>query len=110
MTPTREEILRILRENKERLAEKYGITKLGLFGSFARGDATDESDVDLCFDTTRMEPFAATHLKKEIEEILHRSVDIVQPHRFMRALFLKRLEQEVRDSPFITAPPVKIER
>ena len=95
MTPTREEILKILCENKERLACKYGLTKLGLFGSFARGEATDESDVDLCFDTARVEPFIATHLKTECEEILHRSVDIVQLHRFMRALFLKRLEQEV---------------
>jgi len=34
MTLTREEILQVLRENKERLVEKYGITKLGLFGSF----------------------------------------------------------------------------
>jgi len=95
MIPVREEILQILRENKSRLVEKYGITKLGLFGSFARGEATDESDVDLCFDTARAEPFVATHLKKELEEILHRPVDVVQPHRFMRALFLKRLEQEV---------------
>jgi len=95
MIPVREEILQVLRENKERLVEKYGITKLGLFGSFARGEATDESDVDLCFDTAQMAPFIATHLKRELEEILHRSVDIVQPHRFMRALFLQRLEQEV---------------
>ena len=95
MIPTREEILQVLGENKERLAEKYGITKLGLFGSFARGEATDESDVDLCFDTVRVEPFIATHLREEFENILHRSVDIVQPHRFMRVLFLKRLEQEV---------------
>ena len=95
MIPTREEILQVLRENKERLAEQYGITKLGLFGSFARGNATEESDVDLCFDATRVEPFVATHIKKEFEEILHRPVDIVQPHRFMRSLFLKRLKQEV---------------
>jgi predicted nucleotidyltransferase len=95
MIPTREEILWVLRENKDWLVEKYGITKLGLFGSFARNEATDESDVDLCFDTASVEPFIATHLKAELETILHRSVDIVQPHRFMRALFLKRLEQEV---------------
>ena len=95
MIPTREEILQVLVDNKQRLTDKYGITKLGLFGSFARGEATDESDVDLCFDTVRTEPFVATHLKEEFENILHRSVDIVQPHRFMRALFLKRLEQEV---------------
>ena len=95
MIPTREEILQVLEDNKQRLADKYGITKLGLFGSFARGEATDESDVDLCFDTVRAEPFIAAHLKEEFEKVLQRSVDIVQPHRFMRALFLKRLEQEV---------------
>jgi hypothetical protein len=37
---TREDILTILRDNKERFAEKYGVTKLGLFGSFARNEAT----------------------------------------------------------------------
>ena len=95
MITAREEILQVLRENKERLVEKYGITKLGLFGSFARGEAIEDSDVDLCFDTVRVEPFIATHLKKELEAILHRSVDVVQLHRFMRELFIKRLEQEV---------------
>ena len=95
MISAQEEILQVLRENKNRLVEKYGITKLGLFDSFDRGDATDESDVDLCFGTALMKPFIATHLKKELEDILHRPVDIVQPHRFMRTLFLQRLEQEV---------------
>ena len=92
---TREDVLKILHDSKDRLAEKYGVTKLGLFGSFARNEATEESDVDVCFDTAQTEPFIATHLKEEFEVILNRSVDIIQPHRFMRALFLKRLEQEV---------------
>jgi prepilin-type N-terminal cleavage/methylation domain-containing protein len=47
MTPTREEILKILRDNKERFAEKYGVTKLGLFGSFARDEATKDSGFTL---------------------------------------------------------------
>ena len=33
---TREDILQFLRDNKERFAEQYGVTKIGLFGSFAR--------------------------------------------------------------------------
>ena len=45
---TRDDILQILLDNKERFAEKYGVTKLGLFGSFARNEATEESDVDVC--------------------------------------------------------------
>jgi predicted nucleotidyltransferase len=92
---TREDILKILRDNKERFAEKYGVTKLGLFGSFARNEATEESDVDVCFDTTNAAPFIATHLKEECEAMFLRPVDIVQPHRFLRPLLLQRLEREV---------------
>ena len=92
---TREDILQFLRDNKERFAEQYGVTKIGLFGSFARDEATEESDIDVCFDATNARPFAATHLKEEFEAIFQRPVDIVQPHRYLRPLFLKRLEREV---------------
>jgi len=92
---TREEILQFLRDNKERFAEQYGVTKIGLFGSFARGEATEESDVDVCFDTTHSKPFIAAHLKEECEAMFMRPVDIVQPHQYLRPLFLKRLEREV---------------
>jgi len=45
MIPTREEILKILRENKARLVEKYGLTKLGLFGAVNYG-VIAANDVD----------------------------------------------------------------
>ena len=92
---TREEILQFLRENKERFAEQYGVTKIGLFGSFARNEATEESDVDVCVDGANCEPFATTHMRDEFEAIFQRPVDIIQPHRYLRPLFLKRLEREV---------------
>ena len=92
---TREDILQFLRENKERFAEQYGVTKIGLFGSFARNEATEESDIDVCFEAAESKPFVATHLREECEAIFQRPVDIVQPHRYLRPLFLKRLEREV---------------
>ena len=92
---TREEILQFLRDNKARFAEQYGVTKIGLFGSFARDEATEESDVDVCFDVAGSRPFVATHLKEEFEAAFQRPVDVVQPHRYLRPHFLKRLEREV---------------
>jgi predicted nucleotidyltransferase len=92
---TREDVLKILRDNKERFAEKYGVTKLGLFGSFARNEATEESDVDVCFDAANSEPFIASHLKEEFEAMFQRPVGMVQPHRYLRPLFRQRLEREV---------------
>jgi uncharacterized protein len=44
------EILSFLRENKELFQKQYGIRKIGLFGSYARGEETDQSDVDILID------------------------------------------------------------
>jgi predicted nucleotidyltransferase len=43
----KQEILHFLKDNKSELFSDYQLTKLGLFGSFARGEETDESDIDL---------------------------------------------------------------
>ena len=42
-----EEILRILREHKEDLAQRYGVQEIAVFGSYARGEQTPLSDVDI---------------------------------------------------------------
>jgi len=44
---TRTEILSYLQENKIIFRNTYGIRKIGLFGSFARNEQTDKSDVDI---------------------------------------------------------------
>lgn len=48
MSPmTRAEVLRTLRTHRATLTEQFGVTSLTLFGSFARDQATDASDIDL---------------------------------------------------------------
>ena len=44
---TKNEVLRLLRTHKPSLATRFGVTALALFGSFARDQATDRSDVDI---------------------------------------------------------------
>jgi len=41
------QILSFLRENKDMFQREFHISKLGLFGSYARGEATEKSDIDL---------------------------------------------------------------
>ena len=45
---TKDEIIAILRNFKEEFGERYGIEKLGLFGSVARGEQKEDSDIDIC--------------------------------------------------------------
>jgi len=43
---TREQILKFLAQNKDMFRDKYHIIRIGLFGSYARGDQNPESDID----------------------------------------------------------------
>ena len=43
----RDEVLKILRAHKGILAERFGVAELAIFGSFARDEAGEDSDVDI---------------------------------------------------------------
>jgi predicted nucleotidyltransferase len=61
------------------LSSKYNVEKVDLFGSYATGKATDESDVDLLVKFSKQPPsiFAVMGLKEELQRKLLVSVDVV---------------------------------
>lgn len=75
---TRDQILALLTQHKPVLAERFGVTKLALFGSFARDTAGEESDVDILvsFDgpATSRRYFGVQFY---LEDLLHKPVDLV---------------------------------
>ena len=74
----RQEILAALREYKRTNADKYGIRELGVFGSVARNEARDDSDVDLVVRIEKPDLFLLVGIKLDLEEHLHRPVDLVR--------------------------------
>ncbi len=70
-------IEKILKENKSLLHDKYKVEKIGVFGSYARGEESAQSDVDIL--VTFYEPIGweFVDLKDFLEEILNRKVDLV---------------------------------
>jgi len=89
-----EAYLNLLRKNKHRYADKYGITRIGIFGSVARGEQTENSDVDICIEAPPMGLFAFSGLYLSIEELLGVSVDIVRMHKNMNPRFRKQIEKD----------------
>jgi hypothetical protein len=87
-------ILTALRDYKNHNSTRYGITALGLFGSVARGQFNDESDVDIFVRTVTPNPFCLAHIKEEIEQIVHRRVDIVRVRDRMNPFLKARIEKE----------------
>lgn len=52
-----ERLISAIRESKEKL-QNEGVTILGIFGSYARGDFTQESDIDILYEIPNPEEFA----------------------------------------------------
>ena len=87
---SRQEILALLRDFKVRKGKKYGILKMGIFGSVARDQQTESSDVDI----EAQGLFSLSHLKNELEELLGSPVDIIRLRDRMNQLLRKRIERE----------------
>jgi hypothetical protein len=89
----RNQLLSTLRQLKPILMERYGITRLGIFGSVARDEAAESSDIDI---VVEMPPdlFTMVHLKEYLQETLQVSVDIVRYRSGMNAFLKQRIDQE----------------
>lgn len=85
----RTEVLRILSRKKDELARNYGVTRIGIFGSVARGEANETSDVDVVVEMKKPDLFYMVHIKEELEEALKCPVDI--HNRKKMNSFLKNL-------------------
>lgn len=60
------------------IAEQHGVDRVYLFGSYARGEATAQSDIDLCIDAAAIRGmFAMGALYADLEEALNKRLDIV---------------------------------
>ncbi|TAL58370.1 MAG: hypothetical protein EPN85_11735 [Bacteroidetes bacterium] len=85
----KEEILQFLKNNKIVLSERFHLTKIGLFGSFARGDQKPTSDVDILIEPED-EAKNIFDLEYDLRELLkkqfNRNVDICE-EKYIKSYF-----------------------
>ena len=67
MMKTKNEYIADVRQFKERFASKYGIRSIGIFGSVARGEQHEESDLDVFVELKDPDPFIMFDIKEERE-------------------------------------------
>ncbi len=91
---TLEQIVDILRKHKPVLQKKYPVSKLGVFGSYARGDATSESDIDIVVEINGAMGLNFVAMADEIEELLGVKTDVV-PKRAIKPDYLPFVEKDV---------------
>ncbi len=89
----KEQILQIIREHKQELAEKYHVKKVGIFGSVARNSARPDSDIDI---VVEMEPdlLLQAELKVALETLLMRKVDVIRYWKRMNRYLKAHIDED----------------
>lgn len=90
---TTSEYLRILRAQQAKLQRDFGVVSLCLFGSVARGQQQESSDVDICVEMAP-NPFARMEMKRYLEGLMECPVDVVRRHRGMNDNLVRQIQKE----------------
>ncbi|GBC92393.1 hypothetical protein HRbin15_00863 [bacterium HR15] len=88
------EIQAILRAHQAELRERYGVRSISIFGSYARGEQTPESDVDLLVELEKPIGLRFFELWDHLESILGLRVDLLTPNALRSKPRLRQLVQE----------------
>ncbi|HOV14637.1 MAG TPA: nucleotidyltransferase family protein [Spirochaetota bacterium] len=91
----RQDILQKLRENRE-VFERYGIKKIGLFGSYARNEATEDSDIDLIYENDSeksMSYIDFVELDEYLTKSFNKKVELVN-YKYMNPIIKKNSEKD----------------
>lgn len=87
-------IIKILRENKLMLRQKYSVKNLALFGSFVRGDYSEHSDIDILAEFEYPPGLEFVDLAYDLEKLLKIKVDLVS-RQAIKQRFMKHIEKEL---------------
>jgi predicted nucleotidyltransferase len=91
-----EDVLAILRGFMRERAQDYALISIGVFGSVARGEDKDDSDVDIVFETSAPNLFRTASMQVELERLLSRRVDVVRLREGMNPRLRQRILHEAR--------------
>lgn len=76
--------------------DKLGIERIGLFGSYVRGEQRDDSDIDILITLKKPTLFLYSEIKDQLESVFHKKVDLISSKSHFKDSFKAQLEKEVR--------------
>lgn len=90
-----EDIKETIYKHKNELVEQYGLKEIGIFGSYARGEQTDGSDLDILIEFEKPIGFVKfLRLENRLSELLGIKVEIVTK-KALKPFIGRRILQEV---------------
>ena len=83
----REDVLELLRQHKPIMKERFGVSEISLYGSFARDEGTEKSDIDVVV-KFGVKPTFRSYFGAQIylEDVFGRSVDLARMHELRKEI------------------------
>lgn len=91
----RKDIIEFISSRKTEFKQRFGIKRIGLFGSYARDEGREESDIDIVVELEKPDLFCLIGIKQAVEESLGNRVDIVRLRDKMNNALKRRIERDV---------------
>ena len=91
---TKEYILEKLKENKEYFKEEFGVERIGLFGSYATGKATNKSDIDIFVNFQEVKFRKIAGLWNYLEDIYHTKIDLFRENKRSHGAIYEHIKKE----------------
>ena len=91
---TTAEYLAILKNYNTQHAGNYGITRMGIFGSVARGEQKEGSDVDICYEGKAPSLLTLDKIQSELRNLFGCPVDLIRIREHMNDYLKERISKE----------------
>lgn len=88
------EIINILHNYKLQMSSTYGIKQLGIFGSVARGEQTDHSDLDVFVDVQIPNPYILGDIKEDLENLTGYKIDLLRLRDNLNYILLRNIKRD----------------
>lgn len=90
----KENIIDFIRKNKAFLNDKYGVLTIGLMGSYARDEQTEDSDIDFIVKFKEVDYSNLVKLATYLEDVFKIKVDIIINNKFLSRKFIELNEKD----------------
>ena len=89
------EIIDFLKSEKTFLSNEFGVVSIGLFGSFAKGEQTADSDIDILVELKEPRFDWLAGLKIYLEQSFETKIELVRKSSLLKSRFIRRVEKDI---------------
>lgn len=95
MIKNKEDIIQILKDEKNLLNDQFGVLSIGLFGSYAKGVQNSESDIDIMVELKEPRYEFIAGLQIYLEQKFEKRIELIRKRKNLSDSFVKSIENNI---------------